>query len=272
MGKMRNLFGIVTALTLLAVTPASAVTDGELDGTAHPYVGLMVFDITLPGGTIVPSHRCSGTLLSSVVMLTAGHCTDGTTRGRVWFESNDEAAIRASGYPVSGGIGFSTIETHPQFDPSAFFLHDLGLVILDTPVVLPTYGVVPGLNVLDQLATRRGKQDQTFTAVGYGLQQITSNPRFVVRQQSDLVRMVARPRLIQINVPGFVGDYSVLLSNNHSTGGTCFGDSGGPNFIGDSNVVGGVTSFGLNGNCAGTGGVYRVDTADDLNWLAGFGF
>jgi hypothetical protein len=44
-------------------------------------------------------------------------------------------------------------------------------------------------------------------------------------------------------------------------------DSGGPNFIGDSNVVGGVTSFGLNGNCAGTGGVYRVDQADDLNWL-----
>jgi len=32
-------------------------------------------------------------------------------------------------------------------------------------------------------------------------------------------------------------------------------------------VVGGVTSFGMNGNCAGTGGVYRVDRADDLGWL-----
>jgi secreted trypsin-like serine protease len=58
-----------------------------------------------------------------------------------------------------------------------------------------------------------------------------------------------------------------LLSNNAYTGGTCFGDSGGPNFIGDTNVIAGVTSFGLNGNCAGTGGVYRVDQADDLNWL-----
>jgi hypothetical protein len=28
-----------------------------------------------------------------------------------------------------------------------------------------------------------------------------------------------------------------------------------------------VTSFGINGNCAGSGGVYRVDRADDLNWL-----
>jgi len=60
---------------------------------------------------------------------------------------------------------------------------------------------------------------------------------------------------------------SLLLSNNHATGGTCFGDSGGPNFIGNSNVVGGVTSYGKNGNCAGTGGVYRVDRADALNWL-----
>jgi hypothetical protein len=66
---------------------------------------------------------------------------------------------------------------------------------------------------------------------------------------------------------GFTGDFSVLSSNNAATGGTCFGDSGGPNFIGDSNVVAGVTSYGLNGNGAGSGGVYRVDRADDLEFL-----
>ncbi len=265
----RNFFGVFIALTLLVVNPASAITDGELDGAAHPYVGLMVFDV---GG--FPSHRCSGTLLSSTVMLTAGHCTDGTDAGRVWFESNDEAGIRAGGYPFGGptAIEFVSIHTHPLFDPNAFFLHDLGLVILSAPAPVVGNGVLPGLNVLDQLATRRGRQDQTFTAVGYGLQQITSNPMFTVRLTSDLVRYSSSPHLIQINVPGFTGDFSIMLSNNHSTGGTCFGDSGGPNFIDDTNVIGGVTSFGLNGNCAGTGGVYRVDTADDLDWLAGFGF
>ncbi|WP_323792032.1 trypsin-like serine protease [Nocardioides sp.] len=51
----------------------------------------------------------------------------------------------------------------------------------------------------------------------------------------------------------------MVLSNNAHTGGTCFGDSGGPNFIGDGLVVAGVTSFGLNGSCGGTGGVFRVD-------------
>lgn len=80
--------------------------------------------------------------------------------------------------------------------------------------------------------------------------------------------MVARPKLNQIN-GGIVGDFSLLLSNNANTAGTCFGDSGGPNFIGTSNVIAGVTSFGMNGTCGGTGGVYRVDRADDLDWLYG---
>jgi secreted trypsin-like serine protease len=126
------------------------------------------------------------------------------------------------------------------------------------------YGELPALDVLDQYKTQRGQDKLFFTAVGYGLQRI--NPVFV---ESERVRMVAYPKLIQINTPGFTGDFSLLLSNNHSTGGTCFGDSGGPNFIKDSLVVGGVTSFGINGNCAGTGGVYRVDRADDLDWLYG---
>ncbi|NMQ21472.1 trypsin-like serine protease [Candidatus Competibacter phosphatis] len=107
--------------------------------------------------------------------------------------------------------------------------------------------------------------ETTFTAVGYGLQRI--NPVFV---ESARVRMVAHPRLIQINTPGFTGDFSLLLSNNHSTGGTCFGDSGDPNFLGDTNIIAGVTSFGINGNCAGTGGVFRIDRQDVLEFIKNY--
>ena len=82
--------------------------------------------------------------------------------------------------------------------------------------------------------------------------------------------MVATPKLNQINVPGFTGDFSLLLSNNANTGGTCFGDSGGPNFLGSSNVVAGVTSFGINGNCAGTGGVFRMDRQNVLDFVNSF--
>ena len=258
MGKIRNIYGIIAVLTLLVANPANAITDGEHDDDGHPYVGLLIFDI---GGG--PAWRCSGTLISPTVMLTAGHCTDGAEAGRVWFDANEED-ILDNGYPFGGGgaIEFTTIVTHPLFPTAPFFVHDAGIVILSEPVYLDEYGALPEVDELDQLKTRRGKQNQTFTAVGYGLQRI--NPVFV---EAERTRMVAYPHLIQINVPGFTGDFSLLLSNNHSTGGTCFGDSGGPNFIGDSNVIGGITSFGINGNCAGTGGVFRVDRQNVLDFI-----
>jgi hypothetical protein len=257
--KLTIMILVLIAMMAMAA-PAAAITDGELDGDGHPYVGLMVAQDA--NGT--PMWRCSGTLLSPTLFLTAGHCTETPAAHiEIWFDADVEAGIPGNGYPFIGDVG-GTPFTHPQYNPAAFYLYDLGVVVLDNPYPMAEYGQLPDLDVLDQMAQRRGLQDVTFTAVGYGLQQI--NPVFI---ESARVRMVAHPHLIQINVPGFTGDFSLLLSNNHSTGGTCFGDSGGPNFIGDSNVIGGVTSFGINGNCAGTGGVYRVDRADDLDWLYG---
>lgn len=255
---------LVVVLILGAISPAAAVTDGEPDGNGHPYVGLMVAQ-TAEGA---PLWRCSGTLIAPTLFLTAGHCTEApAAHVEIWFDADVESGIPANGYPFTGNAG-GTPYTHPQYNPNAFFLYDLGVVVLDEPVVMDEYGALPGLDQLDALKTQRGKQDVTFTAVGYGLQQSFPDAASW-KENNQRVRMVATPRLIQINT-GFTGDGSLLLSNNANTGGTCFGDSGGPNFIGGSNVVGGVTSFGINGNCAGTGGVYRVDRADDLNWLATF--
>ncbi len=258
---------LVVILAFAVFGYAGAVTDGELDGEGHPYVGLMIADVDGE-----PAWRCSGTLISPTIFLTAGHCTDGATDARVWFYA--DMTYDNVPYPLYpyGGAGSGAIEgtpyTHPSFDPNAFYLYDLGVVVLEEPVYMAEYGVLPALNVLDVLKTQRGKQDNTFTAVGYGLQM--SFPSAAAWKENNVrMRMVATPRLIQIN-GGIVGDYSLLLSNNTNTGGTCFGDSGGPNFIGSSSVLAGVTSFGMNGNCAGTGGVYRVDRADDLDWLATF--
>jgi hypothetical protein len=260
---------VLIVLALLAVTfvPAFAVTDGWPDGNGHPYVGLMVADDASGN----PLWRCSGTLISPTVFLTAGHCTESpAVSATIWFESTLEPSPSAFGYPDGGTTSVEgTTYTHPQFDPNAFYLYDLGVVILDHPVDMPAYGALPRLNQLDALKTQRGKQSTMFTAVGYGLQKSFPDAASW-KDQSFKTRMVATPRLIQIN-GGIVGDFSLLLSNNANTGGTCFGDSGGPNFIGSSNVIGGVTSFGMNGTCAGTGGVYRVDRADDLNWLKTFG-
>lgn len=255
---------VLTVVCALGVSAATvlAIRHGEPDGNRHPYVGLLVAQ----DASGAPLWRCSGTLLSPTLFLTAGHCTEApAAHMEIWFDADVESGIPANGYPFNGDVG-GTPFTHPQYDPNAFFRYDLGVVVLDAPVNLPTYGALPKLDQLDALKTRRGQQDLTFTAVGYGMQ--ASFPDAAAwKDRSERVRYVAHPKLLQINVPGSVGDFSILLSNNASTGGTCFGDSGGPNFIGDTNVIAGVTSFARNGNCTGTGGVYRVDRADDLDWL-----
>ena len=263
MKKIVIVFTLVLVLLLTSVTAGLAITDGELDSEDHPYVVLLLMEV---GGQ--PAFRCSGTLLSPTVLLTAGHCTSNFpgspyTGMRVFTESDVDGGN--NNYPFAGPNSVEAVSwaAHPLYETAPFFVHDVGIVILEEPgIVLDEYGVLPDVDQLDRLKTKRGKQDTTFTAVGYGLQQV--NPVFV---QADRVRMVANPRLIQINVPGFTGDFSLLLSNNHSTGGTCFGDSGGPNFLGDSNLVAGVTSFGLNGNCAGTGGVFRMDRENVLDFV-----
>lgn len=248
---------VVLFIMLGIVGGVSAITDGELDGDDHPHVVLLLMDV---GGE--PAFRCSGTLLSPTVLLTAGHCTSNYpdepyTGMRVFTESDVDNGDNT--YPDAGGpnsveaAAWYTLEGYE--DPGPWYMYDAGIVILEEPgVALDEYGVLPELNVLDAYKTKRGKNKLWFTAVGYGLQQ--SNP---VHVQADRVRMVAYPRLIQINVPGQTGDFSLLLSNNPNTGGTCFGDSGGPNFMFDKNIVGGITSYGKNGNCAGTGGVFRTD-------------
>jgi secreted trypsin-like serine protease len=265
----RRWFGVVFVLTLavLMVGSVGAITWGTPDGNGHPYVGLLVFDV---GGA--PSHRCSGTLLSSTVVLTAGHCTFGTDAARVWFDSDVGAGRPGNGYPFSGGtaIEASLIQTHPLYVDEAFYLHDVGIVVLSQPVNLGT-GQLSAVGVLDELATRRGLQEQIFTPVGYGLQGIVPNPNDV---QADLVRYRATTRLISVKgTAGIPAGTSVLFTNNPgqaARGGTCFGDSGGPIFMGDSNTIVAVTSFGLNPNCVGNGGGYRIDTPEDQAFITSF--
>jgi len=269
--RKKMLFAVFSVLVLLAVavSPAVAVTDGELDGNGHPYVVLLLMEVN---GR--PAFRCSGTLLSPTVLLTAGHCAGAPSEFsgmRVFTESDVQAGIgTTNNYPFAGPNSVEAVEwhAHPLYDPNHFALHDVGIVILQAPGVtgLTTYGTLPTANQFDAFKTRRGLQDVSFTSVGYGLQQSFPDAASW-KDVASRTRYVAHPHLIQINVPGFTGDFSMLLSNNAHTGGTCFGDSGGPNFLGNSTVVAGVTSFGINGNCAGTGGVFRTDRQDVLDFI-----
>lgn len=243
----------------LSPNGASRITNGSLDGNAHPAVVLILMDVA---GS--PAYRCSGTLIAPTVVLTAGHCTGepGEFSGmRIFTESDVENGN--NNYPFAGPntVEAASWRAHPLYTNGAFFRHDVGVITLSKAVKLAAdkYGKLPAVDQLDGL--QHGNATR-FTAVGYGLQKI--NPVFI---QADLIRMSAEPHLVQINAPGFTGDFSMLLSNNASTGGTCFGDSGGPNYLGSGNVIAGVTSFGLNGSCGGTGGVFRMDRQNVLDFV-----
>jgi V8-like Glu-specific endopeptidase len=259
-------------LALVVASPAEAIRYGTPDDGQHPYVGIMVGDVLDEDGNSVPQFRCSGTLVSPTIFLTAGHCTFGLDSVTIWFDE-DVNNRPVSGFPYEGPTSVEgTPYAHPEYDDAAFYLHDLGVVVLDEPVLLDEYGVIPELGYFDALFARKGAIKETFTAVGYGLQR--SLPAQTGLTEASLERLQATPLRI-INEDAAFGQNkagnSVLFSNNANSGGTCSGDSGGPIFVEGTNLIVAVTSFGLNARCAGTGGGYRVDTQDDLAWLATFG-
>lgn len=269
----RKMVVLGTAILVLTMAvPVAAITrGGELDGNAHPYVGLM--DAYGADGTYLWS--CSGALISETVYVTAGHCTESPAASvKIWFDPD----------PISVGwldfVGFDatgTPYTHPDYDPAAFYLFDLGVVVLDEAGFDPgSFAQLPDVGAIDDMG--KGRKNNTITAVGYGVNRIVQNPvKGLIKFEWDVQRRYAD--LMVVNTKGVAGlgpifddiegTGSIAVSGDSKHGGTCFGDSGGPQLI-DGNVIAAVTSFGLNGNCAGIGGAYRVDQQDDLDFINDF--
>lgn len=269
---------LAAALGLLAATPgtASAITGNYVEDFEHPFVGLVVF-YDGSGGF---SHRCSGSLLTPTVFLTAGHCTDGATTARVYFQQDAGANYDpvtqldpVSGYPetcAGGALGVSCATSDELYnygfnDFEGFpNTRDAGLVILDQPIEPAEYGVLAVAESLDHLATNRGRQELTFTASGYGLTK--SSP---VSMTSFRERLMAQSKLTNLRSALTAGFNLQTTGDGNGRGGTCSGDSGGPVFYGgyESNVIVAVTSFGLNAYCRGTDFAYRTDQADVITWI-----
>ncbi|PKH40950.1 Trypsin [Nocardioides alpinus] len=295
-----------TAVWVATTQPATAIVGGAPDAGEHPYVGQLLFYVpdaadsrfTDPGGWFT----CSGTLVDADTVVTAGHCTyavgvDGSVPANplkggtdVWFsveEVPDFDILPASSTFVPDGndaryTAWSTALdasttwhqtastfTHPDYVDAAFLLHDVAVLELSEPVTLPEYGSLPEADYLDTYYSKAAKQTGLFESVGYGLE--GSSPKSSVGGDT---RRKADRRLTSFKGAYGYKDISVQFSHagRGTTGGTCFGDSGGPTFdistplLAEQNLVVAVTSFGLNANCNASGS-YRLDQPDDIAFL-----
>jgi Trypsin len=253
---------------LLAVTPASAVQYGEPDvANEYPWVGLMVaYDEDW-----TPVWRCSGSLLSPDLFLTAAHCVEEPAEHvAIWFDYDVTAATHPDYPDPADADAIGDPFTHPNWTGQLTIPNtsDVGVVEItswqDSSAIPDEFGQLAPIGYLDQLATARGRQDVTFTVVGYGLQLVKP------RQSSQRIRYVGTVHLVTLRsalTDGWNLHYSSNPGQGHGgSGGTCFGDSGGP-VIHDGYIVG-VNSFVLNLNCKGAAFAYRVDTAYAQSFIA----
>ncbi|MGH3343218.1 MAG: trypsin-like serine protease [Carbonactinosporaceae bacterium] len=235
------------AAALLVASPASGITsNGVPDDGEHPYAGAMLSSAEAPG------IRCSGSMLSPTVFLTAAHCTDGLiARGQQdAFVTLDEHYVQGKSKVMRG-----TMHQDPGFPASSSDPHDIAVIELDEPVRLDTFAALPRAGRLSEMADAGQLRGTAFEVVGYGVQEAVRGPGGHTFPGSG-DRLKARESFNAIN-PSWL-----RLSQNQAKGdgGACFGDSGGPNFLGgDSNVVAAITITG-DAPCYATNVVYRTDT------------
>jgi hypothetical protein len=288
---------VLTVMALVAMTSTSgAITYGELDEGEHPYVGFMI--------AFVPSEpgwfSCTGTMLDANTFLTAAHCnfgigTDGEDVGDtggtdVWvtvapedvldgwparddFDTEEALyAARSAWLDANPAYVTGTAHVHPAYDDFESFpeTHDLGVVDLDGEgIALGTYGELAALDASLALAgdSGRGRNDALVETVGYGIQSVQPHPA------DEETRYKSTSRIVEVTGNQSDGGNLHTLNNPSAIGGrggSCFGDSGGPVFVNDTNQVLAVVSYGPSATCHGADYSWRVDTVEAYEFVLPF--
>ena len=287
----------VFLLLLSTAAPASAITYGQLDDGEHPYVGFMIFFSPNDPGWF----SCSGTLLDSTTFLTAGHCTfpvgtdgeptAGDSGGNdVWVTFDDTEVLKGwparADYPTEEALydaRSAWLDANPDYTQGTAYPHpsyddfsgvpvnyDVGVVELDEPQAMSRYGVLAPLGTAEALASGKGKggpNNALVENVGYGIQSVQPKPMDVE------TRYKSTSRIVEVNGKASRSGNLHTLNNPSAvggTGGTCFGDSGGPVLVNNTNQVIAVVSYGFSATCHGADYSWRVDTRNSYQFIQPF--
>ena len=254
--KMSHLCRLAATMLVLMGANAQAITQGQLDGNKHPAVGALV-DYDSRGTSYA---FCTGTLISPTVMLTAAHCNPGVPQVKVTFESAvQNAAVMYVGRYVA----------HAEYRAGQNDPHDIAVIVFDQPIARITPAKLPTLGLFDTLKSNGMLAATKYTAVGFGGQERT----FDDKGQPYITYEDRR----EYGVSSFdaLNPAWLRLTQNSATGnaGTCYGDSGGPNFLGsgsaETKVIAGTTITG-DAQCVQSNVIYRLDTVSARAFLKDF--
>jgi len=266
--SVRNL----TIITLSSAALVSAITFGLID-TANVYRNTGAFLVKSKStGHIFP--LCTGTLIAPDAFLTASHCTvyfeqNLTSTYDVFVSFDNPIPFGDLTTPATQLIPVTKVITNPLYSQRQGDPGDIGLLLVDPA---NTGGIpsaqLPTAGLLDQMHSQNGLRNAVFTAVGYGSQdRSTGGGQPTFQDDNPVPRRYAFSSFNALD-PGYL-----RLSQNPSKGdgGTCYGDSGGPNFLSTSSgpILAAITITGDN-VCRATNVTYRLDTAAARKFLSSY--
>jgi secreted trypsin-like serine protease len=268
-----SLYGLCLTMTLGTTTPAWAIIWGEVDTeNQYPYVGAIVGMESPETGQ--PFVFCSGTLIHSRVLLTAGHCTDALesylAQGLITLD-DVRVCFGQNALDPKTWLEVQEVITHPHFQPGLVPNNDpfdVGVLILKKPIRKIAPAILPEAGLLDLLKAtgelREGSEGGSrLTVVGYG-QTLSFPPPEIITP--DGLRRFADSEYLGLL------DAWIVTSRNQAAddGGSASGDSGGPTLWTDPvtglDILVGITSWGDPEKVAMTF-KYRVDIPQSLDFI-----
>jgi hypothetical protein len=274
MKKMLIVLALALAVCLTLILawaiPAAAISNGQPDNGNHPYVCLVVFY----DSNHAPLWRTTGVLVSSKVVLTAGHGTYGAAYAGVWFLENIPAGS-PGGYPYYGGKDSYTGKpyTNPDYrsipEPGlpGFDYHDVGIVVLDRRAPVTQFAKLPSAGYVGTLPDK-----ESVDLVGYGVNYQDKGGGVSPYDSWKWQRARYYAPSQFVNDTSVTGSEFLKLTANPGLGkgGTTFGDSGGPIFDGGTKLILGLNAFVNSANCTGVTYAQRIDIPDILEWIQGY--